>query len=408
MKKRMKWKTLCLIFFAAMSVAIQLQAESETIAPSDVKNVTVLPKSEGDKQGVKNAAVKQEEMLHTSTSPIRRFHEVLDALLIEFGYDLKMGQINGIKNLAIRKTEVNEVLPNSYRKYVKMLINERIMMNTDIHLISCILCENKYSKITDGKLIITSPTTNAALLRTTAEQLGIEYFMDVMLVYHPTHMVLAFEIFKANSDELIWSRAYNSETIRSRYQGLAIDYKQVSKSRNSDEYVPEYRVMVGVGPVTFPNVGGTSADSSMMGIEFRSMERFSKRQSEFGLSLTLVETSTGLSGAPTDSATPSNPTAPKPFKTAGMLNVLFAHNFIGSVESYDEIRQGLHVGGGAVVATGGYVAGMGRLGWDFFFGRRWVLSVAGMYIMPSELVVSGATVQTTGGVGGEGIISINF
>ena len=30
---------------------------------------------------------------------VRRFHEVLDELLAEFAYDIKMGQINGLKNI---------------------------------------------------------------------------------------------------------------------------------------------------------------------------------------------------------------------------------------------------------------------------------------------------------------------
>ena len=382
--------------------------ESEVVVPTEIKNVTKSSMPMSDK---KAQAVKRDDTLDlpTNTGPLRRFHEVLDELLIEFGYDLKMGQVTGIKNLAIRKTEVNEVLPNSYRKYVRMLVNERIQMSTDLHLISCILCENKYSKITDGKLIITSPTTNAAMLKSTAEQLGIEYFMDVMLIYHPTHMVLAFEIFKSNTDELVWSRAYNSETIRSRYQRLAIDYKQVEKSRNSDEYQPEYRIMMGAGPVTLPNIGGASADSSFLGVEFRSMERFSKRHSEFGLSLTALKSSSSLSGvASSASAQPTDPTVPKPFQTAMMLHVLYAHNFLGSVESYDDVRQGIHLGGGLLMAGGGYFAGMGRIGWDLFFGRRWALGVSGLYVFPSEILLNGDTVTTKGGSGGEGIVSFNF
>jgi hypothetical protein len=408
MKKSLQWVVLFFAVSAEASFWGHLYAENETLAPAEVKNVTQTATQEPDK---KNQPVNREEVLDlpANTGPMRRFHEVLDELLIEFGYDLKMGQVNGIKNLAIRKTEVNEVLPNSYRKYVRMLVNERIQMNTDIHLLSCILCENKYSKIIDGKLIVTSPTTNAALLRSTSEQLGIEYFMDVMLVYHPTHMVLAFEIFKSSTNELVWSRAYNSETIRSRYQRLAIDYKQVEKSRKSDEYVPEYRIMIGAGGVTLPNIGGSSADSSLLGLEFRSMERFNKRRSEFGLSLTALRTSDAMSGAAsTTPSEPVDPSVPKPFQSALMLHVLFAHNFLGSVESYDEVRQGLHIGGGALLAGGGYFAGMGRVGWDFFFGRRWALGISGLYVMPSEVVVNGDTVKTKGGVGGEGIVSFNF
>ncbi|NRA44938.1 MAG: hypothetical protein HRU09_08290 [Oligoflexales bacterium] len=44
--------------------------------------------------------------LVASSKTVRRFHEVLDELLAEFGYDVKTGQIKGLKNLAIRKVDV--------------------------------------------------------------------------------------------------------------------------------------------------------------------------------------------------------------------------------------------------------------------------------------------------------------
>src|SRR5690606_570799 len=108
-------------------------------------------------------------------------------------------------------------------------------------LISCLVCKTRSSSMVDGKLYITSPRTNISRLNSAADQLGIQHFMDITLVYHSTHMVLAFQIFDVRSKELIWTRTYNSETMRSRFQNMAVDYSQVAKSRKSDEYVPEYK-----------------------------------------------------------------------------------------------------------------------------------------------------------------------
>src|SRR3989338_3553303 len=128
MKKHQLRVTLfLLISLICLHVTRTTYGKSEVVASPEIKNAT---KSSPPLSDAKSQAVERDETLDipTTTGPLRRFHEVLDELLIEFGYDLKMGQVNGIKNLAIRKTEVNEVLPNSYRKYVRMLINERIQM----------------------------------------------------------------------------------------------------------------------------------------------------------------------------------------------------------------------------------------------------------------------------------------
>ena len=149
---------------------------------------------------------------------IRQFHEVLDELLIEFGYDIKANQVQGLKNLAIRKVRVSEAIPKSYENYLDLLSSEKIRQNSDIRLINCIPCKAKTSNIVEGKLKITSPETNLDQLRVAANQMGIENFMDIVLVYHTTHMVLAYQIFSVETGEMLWARAYNSETIRSRFQ----------------------------------------------------------------------------------------------------------------------------------------------------------------------------------------------
>ena len=46
------------------------------------------------------------------------------------------------------------------------------------------------------------------------------FFMDAVLVYHTTHMVLAVDVFNAQTKELVWARTYNSETVKSRYLAL--------------------------------------------------------------------------------------------------------------------------------------------------------------------------------------------
>ncbi|MFK7871894.1 MAG: hypothetical protein AB8C84_01815 [Oligoflexales bacterium] len=375
------------------------------------------------KRSKRNTSIAQgneaEALRVASSSMVRRFHEVLDELLAEFGYDVKTGQIKGLKNLAIRKVTVGETLPPSYKRYTQLLVSERIRENSSVRLIACTPCFSKTSTLVDGKIVITSPATNLNQLKMAADQLGIDYFMDVVLVYHSTHMVLAFQVFNVATNEMVWARTYNSETIRSRYQKLAIDYSQVEKSRPGEDYAPDYRLIVGVGGAGIPNVGGTSQDSSMLDVELRASERFDNRRSEFGMSLAIMMTVSSLAGnytaaegtgsTTTEEVDPDLeiPATPEPFTSALGIYGLYAHNFLGAVESYNDIRQGIHAGIGGLISPG-YITGLLRFGTDIYLGRRFVISLSGLYILPSQVVVENEPVETKGGFGGSGVVAVNF
>jgi len=191
--------------------------------------------------------------------------------------------------------------------------------------------------------MITSPATNVARLNEVAAQMGIDNFIDVLLVYHTTHMVLAFQIFDMQTKEMLWARTYNSETIKSRFQKLAIDYSQVEKARPGEDYVPEYRFLVGLGGASLPNIGGEAKDKTMVTFQVRSSEKFDNRHSEFGLMLTgYSSVSNLLKDYPNDSGSGDGGTAkfnsfalatddPKPqaYTMAFGLYGVYAHNFLG-------------------------------------------------------------------------------
>jgi hypothetical protein len=363
------------------------------------------------------AAVKMEE---ASAKQVRQFHDVLNDLLSEFAYDVKQGQIKGLKNLSIRHVSVSQAIPKTYESYVEMLVAERIRENSQVRLLSCVPCKSRTSQLVDGRLVISSPVTNMARLESAAQQLGIENWMDVVLVYHTTHMVLAFNVFESTTKELLWARTYNSETIRSRYQKLAIDFSQIAKSKGTEEYVPEYRIMAGLGGGALPNVGGTEKDAAMLAFHVRATEKFNNRKSEFGLILGLYNSlSALLTEYPSEKPEGTTEQAadedtevvvsavPKPFSNALTLWGIYSHQFVGAVESYNDIRHGLHGGVGFLFATG-YLAPSLRFGWDMYFGRRFAASIGGIYLASSTVVVDGVTQTTNGGAGVDVLLSFNF
>lgn len=401
-----------IILFTFSTFFVSLSARAEELNTDQVEDLPTWAKPATD-SGLDDTDKAQaaEEIRVASSKRVRRFHEVLDELLAEFGYDIKQGQIDGLRNLAVRKISVNESLPGSYANYLEILLAERVKDNSRIKIISCIPCKSKVSTVVDGKLLISSPSTNLSRLDEAADQMGISHFMDAVLMYHPTHMVLAVEVFDTKSKEQVWTRTYNSETVKSRYQKLAVDYSQVAKSRPGEEYVPEYKFLMGFGGAGIPNIGGDSSDSAMVNVQLRATERFNSRRSEFGLLLSnyIANNSIFKKATKTDEEVDpdeTNPT-PLPFKNAVAFYAIYAHNFIGAIESYNDIRYGINFGVGGLLASQ-YLAGSARLGWDTYFGRRFVASISVLQLGSSTVTVNEIDVKTKGGTGGEMVISYNF
>ncbi len=346
-------------------------------------------------------------------SKVRKFEEVLEEVITEFGFDVKAGKIKGLKNLAIRRAQVSDTLPRSYENYIEMLLTEKIRENSKTKLLNCIQCKVKSSTIVEGKIIINSPTTSVARMDQAANELGIENFMDIMLMYQSTQIILTVNIFDSTTKEMLWAKTYNSETLHTRYQKLAIDYEQIEKSRQSGTYEPDYRVLLGFGYGSLVNVNATPADQTMFVLTLRVGEKFNNRKDEFGLIANFWQgTRYFFQEYPNTQSTATYQTStddlgPRPFRQAFSVFPYYAHNFLGSVENYDQIRQGLNVGLGALFATG-YFSPSARVGWDLYFGRRFLLTPSVIYNTATKILVNSELRNAQGGLGYDLSLSINF
>lgn len=356
-----------------------------------------------------------ERLKEANPKQIRLFHEVLDELLNEFAYDVKSGQISGLKNLSIRKVSVSETLPRTYENYVELLVAERIRENSKIRMISCLPCKTKNTRIVDDKLLISSPTTNTDDMNRAANQLGIENFMDVVLVYHTTHMVLALQIFESNNKEMVWTRTYNSETLKTRFQKLAVDYSQIEAARTGDEYKPDFRYLIGFGGGSIPNVESDAREKSVLTLHVRGTEKFDNRRNEFGLLLTLnMAASALLSDYPSEGPEPTATTSTEPterkatpFTNSLGLFALYAHNFLGTLESYNDVRYGVNVALGLHLASG-YMAPTLRTGLDTYLGRRFSVNTSLILVGPANILLDGKFTKVSGGVGADVAVSYNM
>ena len=406
MKIRTSISTLLLILLPAGLFALSEQANSQD------NTVTSYKSYDPNRDSLDDVALDEQRMeieAHNNQNRAseENFSLVLTELLEAFSKDLRKKQVDGLKNVSIRKVSVNSTIPKSYEEYLEFLVAEQIRENANVRIISCISCKSKNTKIIENQLYISTPSADVANIKRTADELGIEYFVDVMLLYQKSHMILGFQIFNTSTQELVWSRVYNSETLHSRFQAMAVDYKQIvhKDMEDSDEYIPTFRIAFGAGAGSYRDPSTSSANEGMMSLQLRGTEKFNNRLNEFGLLLTgNVSIPTIMQG---DSENVSTENGVDKLKYTVGLFAIYAHNFLKPVEFYDRIRWGINIAVGGHFSNN-YLAPAIRTGIDVFFGKSFFITPAAFYIGRASVIVDNDVTEVDGGFGGELIVSYNL
>jgi len=213
----------------------------------------------------------------------RNFYGVLDEVLADFEYDLKSGQVMGMKDLSIRNIVTSENIPASFKPHLELLITEKIMKNTKTRVVHCIACRSKKTQLDGKTMTITSAETNAAELQRIAKMNGIHNFMDVAYAYQPSGMILSFQISDAETGTMVWTHSYNSENTRASAIRRGVDYQQADEAKFKMEYMPSVQVKPTIYTLMAPKAGGGS--STALGLGIRTMERYDNRQKEVGFEM---------------------------------------------------------------------------------------------------------------------------
>ena len=130
----------------------------------------------------------------------------MEDLLGDFEFDIKNGNVYGLKDLSIRNLAVSENIPTSFKSHLELLITERILKTTKTRIIQCLPCRSKRTTMNGDQVIITSPDTNPAELSRVAKMSNIAHFLDVAYSYQPNGMVLSMFITEPDSGSIVWSR----------------------------------------------------------------------------------------------------------------------------------------------------------------------------------------------------------
>lgn len=328
----------------------------------------------------------------------RNFYDVLEDTLGDFEFDLKSGNVTGLKNLSIRNLVVSENIPASFRGHLDLLLTERILKNTKAKVLQCLACRAKKTSLSNNQVTISSPETDPAELAKIAAAGGIEHFLDAVFTYQPAGLMLSMTVTEPSTGSIVWSRSYNSETSRAAAFRRGVDYSQTDDVRRATEYVPTLQYRGIVGYVYEPNAG---AYSGCLQFGFRMVERYDNRKKEVGFEVNyLKDSSTLLSGGAAEAATDN-------LYSGLNLTLLFVHawNFIGDEENFNRVRGSFVASVGGTYASG-FLGGVVRGGWEWRLGKHTAVSVTAGYRPPATAFVGTSTitgVSVSGVEGGFGI-----
>ena len=324
----------------------------------------------------------------------RNFYKVLDEVLSDFEYDLKSGQVLGLKDLAVRNIATSENVPNSFKSHLELLLTERILKTTKARIVHCVACRAKKTTLDGQNMTITTPDSNSSEMQRIAKMNGIQNFMDVAFAYQPSGMMLSIQISDSETGTALWSRNYNSDTSRASAQRRGVDYQEVDEAKTKMEYQPTVQFKPTIYTLMAPKAG--SGTTTALGPGFRMMERYDNRHKEVGFEMNYYLDIGSLTK--TTTATASN------VWSSFNLTMLFMHawGLFGDEENYNQTRGVIHAGIGGSYASG-FLGGLVRAGYEWRFAKHWALTSFVGYRPPASILISGTATSLTGVEGGLGV-----
>lgn len=295
----------------------------------------------------------------------RNFYEVLEDVVGDFEYDLKNGNVNGIKDVSIRNIALSENVPPSFKSHLELLITERIIRNTKARVIQCLACKARKTTMNGDQVTISATDQNPAELARVAKAAGIANFMDVSFAYQPNGMILSMFIADPDSGSVVWSHSYNSETSRASANRRGVDFSQNDEARKTSEYTPIIQYRPTLYYLFEPNVGATTG---VLGLGMRVVERYDNRKKEVGFEMNYFLDASSLSGNP---GTPGVTNLYSGFN----ITLLFVHawNLIGEEENFNRMRGSIFLGVGGTYGSG-FLGALVRTGYDWRLGKHYAVS----------------------------------
>jgi hypothetical protein len=344
------------------------------------------------------ASYADEKPAAASNAGSRNFYQVLDEVLSDFEFDLKSGQVTGLKDVSIRNVVTSENVPPSFKSHLELLITERILKTTKTRIVHCQACRAKKATMNGDNMVISSPENNIPEMQRIAKMNGISNFMDVAFAYQPGGMILSIEISDVETGTTLWSRTYNSETTRAMSERKGIDLQNEDENTRM-EFQPTIQIRPTIYTVMEPKAG--SGYSTALGFGVRTTERYDNRTKEVGFELNYYADTGPLTGQPSAKNDPKN------IYAGFNLTMLFIHgwNVYGSEENINKAR-GMVFGGIGGTYASGFLGAVIRGGYEWHLAKHWSVTTFLGYRPQSTLVISDTTTAPVSGV--EGGVGVGF
>jgi hypothetical protein len=296
----------------------------------------------------------------------RNFYQVLDDVLGDFEYDLKNGNVNGLKDLTIRNIAVSENVPPSFKTHLELLITETILKTTKTRVIQCLPCRARKTSLNGDQIVIKSTESDPAELTRIAKATGIDRFLDIAFTFEPTGIVMSMYITDPESDSILWSRSYNSENSRAAAFKRGVDYNQIDQAHRATEYAPLIQSRFTIYYVVEPN---NPTSTGCLSLGYRMMERYDNRKKEVGFELDYLTNASTL-------VHPAGAVATDIYSGGLNLTLIFMHawNFIGEEENYNLVRGSFFLGVGGTYASS-FLGGLVRTGYEWRLGKHFATSL---------------------------------
>ncbi len=297
---------------------------------------------------------------------MRNFYQVLDDVLGDFEYDLKNGNVSGLKDLTIRNIAVSENVPPSFKTHLELLITETILKNTKTRVIQCLPCRARKTSVNGDQIVIRSTESDPAELTRIAKATGIARFLDIAFTFEPSGIVMSMYITDPESDSILWSRSYNSENSRAAAFKRGVDYNQIDQAHRATEYAPIIQSRLTIYYLMEPN---NPTATGCLALGYRMMERYDNRKKEVGFELDYLTNASTL-------VHPSGAVATDIYSGGLNLTLVFLHawNFIGDEENYNLVRGSFYLGVGGTYANS-FLGGLVRAGYEWRLGKHFGTSL---------------------------------
>lgn len=140
-------------------------------------------------------------------------YQIIEEMLDEVVADISKLNHTVLSPTAIRSIGLTPNLSAQLGDIVESTLISNVVNNTSVAIKRCASCRALRSRVEGDSWVVTLGITNQEDLRSEANNIGVQTFMDARLSYFPGANIVALqvEIFRASDGAILWTETYRSD-----------------------------------------------------------------------------------------------------------------------------------------------------------------------------------------------------